>query len=621
MARRAYFTIPRGACALMVILATALVTRTWAAEGGKSLDPPVLLPNGEEFTTWEVPLEFSKTYHVDRNHPDASDEGPGTKDRPFRTINRAAQVLQPGERVLIASGTYRERIRPVRGGSGPSRMIGYEVAPGAEVVVKGSRELDREWQRSVHGGREGPEGLWMAKLPEDAFADENPFREANLTDEQIDRCMPWAVPIKGAPVFALRRGLLFQDGQRLTQVNRYEQLSGKPGSYWVEPDGLTVHCHPRGDADPNDATMEYTAQGFLFAPDEHGLGYVRVKGITFEHSGNCFPRPQQGALSAQRGHHWIIEDCTVRQVNAIGIDIGDQFDTGGPRLAQGGQHIVRGNTITDCGIGGLEGKQIERTLIEGNVIRRCGWHDILPIYETGGIKVHCTTATVIRGNLITDTIGAPGIWMDYANVNSRCTRNVVLDADSSNGAIFMEASQQPNLVDRNIVIGSTGNGIYQHDCDELIIAHNLIARCSNAGIRMRICEGRKVGGRLTTAKRNTITGNVIVDVGSMLAISDPENRSDHNVFVPRPNGFDLGQWQQSTGWDENSVMADLRLHLDPDALELILEPADALPSVPRLEAITHDFLGRELQGDTVLAGPFAALSPQGMPIWPMGPAP
>jgi hypothetical protein len=564
--------------------------------------------------TWEVPLEFWKTYHVNQSHPDASDENPGTEKRPFRTINRAAQVLQPGERVVIASGTYRERVRPVRGGSGPAGMISYEAAPGGEVVLKGSRVIAGEWQRSVRGGNAGSSDLWTVKLPEDAFADENPFREVNLTDEQIDRWMPWAVPIKGAPVFALRRGLLFQDGERLAEVNEYGQLADRPGTYWVEQDALTVHCRPFGNANPNGATMEYTAQGFIFAPDEYGLGYIRVRGVTFEHSGNCFPRPQQGALSTQRGHHWIIEDCVVGQVNAIGIDIGDQFDTRGPRLAEGGQHIVRRNNITDCGIGGLEGKQIERTLIEENVIRRCGWHDILRIYETGGIKVHCTTSTLVRCNLISDTIGAPGIWMDYTNVNSRCTGNVILNVDSPNGGIFMEASQQPNLVDHNIVIGSTGNGIYQHDCDHLVIAHNLIAHCGDAGIRMRICEGRKVGGRLTTAKHNTILGNIVVDVTSMLAISDRENRCDHNVFVPGRAAFDLQEWQQSTGWDEHSAVAEVQLDFDPEAPELVLRPADAIPPVPRLGAITHDFLARKRQGETTPAGPFAALSREPTPV-------
>src|SRR5436309_614130 len=66
------------------------------------------LPDGTEFPHWEQPLTFTKTYYVDNRSSQADDRGPGTKARPFRTINQAAQVLRPGERVVIASGTYRE---------------------------------------------------------------------------------------------------------------------------------------------------------------------------------------------------------------------------------------------------------------------------------------------------------------------------------------------------------------------------------------------------------------------------------------------------------------------------------------------------------------------------------
>src|SRR5579871_2305461 len=75
------------------------------------------LPDGTEFPMWEKPLHFSKTYYVDANAKNADDNGPGTQERPFRTINQAAQVLQPGERVVIATGVYREPIRPARGGT------------------------------------------------------------------------------------------------------------------------------------------------------------------------------------------------------------------------------------------------------------------------------------------------------------------------------------------------------------------------------------------------------------------------------------------------------------------------------------------------------------------------
>lgn len=92
-----------------------------------SLEPPVLLPDGSEFTTWEVSTTpATRTYFVRGSDPRASDANPGTEARPFATINRAAQVLQPGERVVVGPGIYRERIRPARGGSSPTRMISYD---------------------------------------------------------------------------------------------------------------------------------------------------------------------------------------------------------------------------------------------------------------------------------------------------------------------------------------------------------------------------------------------------------------------------------------------------------------------------------------------------------------
>jgi len=84
-------------------------------------DTSALLPDGREFVSWEQPQHFTKTYYVDNRNPRAADANPGTADLPFLTINRAAQVLQPGERVVILTGIYRERIDPLRGGSMRSR--------------------------------------------------------------------------------------------------------------------------------------------------------------------------------------------------------------------------------------------------------------------------------------------------------------------------------------------------------------------------------------------------------------------------------------------------------------------------------------------------------------------
>jgi hypothetical protein len=600
--------------AAALVICTLIAATAWAAETA-SLVPPVYLPDGQEFKTWEKPLVFARTYYVNQAHPDASDDNPGTQDRPFRTINRAAQVLRPGERVVVAAGGYRERVSPARGGDGPERMIGYEAAPGAEVILSGSRVVESKWTGSDRGKPADAAQVWTTTLPEELFARENPFKEVNLTDEQIDRSMDWAIPTKGKAPNTLRRGLVFQDGRRLKQVAAPEELSRAEGTYWVEAEGRTLHVRPLGGLDPARAKFEVTVQGSIFAPESYGLGYIRVKGFAIEHAGNRFPRPQQGALSTMRGHHWIIEDCTVRQCNSIGIDVGDQFDVAGPKLAQGGQHVVRRNAVADCGIGGIEGKSIEGTLIEDNVIRRCGWQDAWRIYECGGVKVHCTRSCVLRRNLVTDTTGAPGIWMDYANVNSRCTANVILNVQCDTGGIFMEASQAPNLVDNNVVWATRGNGIYQHDCDELVIAHNLVAGSTDAAVRMQICRGRMVGGRLSTAKRNKIVGNVFVDHARPLAISDPENSSDYNVFdASRP--FDLAKWQSAHGWDRHSAATKLTVRLDEKTLTLSCALEGRLPTCPIVPGVGLDFFGTPRAKAGTVPGPFEVLPNQPVGLRP-----
>ena len=42
--------------------------------------------------------------------------GNGTKQTPFRKINDAAKIAQPGDEVLVFLGTYREYVDPIYAG-------------------------------------------------------------------------------------------------------------------------------------------------------------------------------------------------------------------------------------------------------------------------------------------------------------------------------------------------------------------------------------------------------------------------------------------------------------------------------------------------------------------------
>jgi hypothetical protein len=365
------------------------------------------LPDGTDFVFWEKPLTFTKTYHVDGASSRSNDAGPGTPDQPFRTIGKAAEVMQPGERVLIAAGTYRERVTPARGGSGPGTMISYEAAPGALVIVKGSEVLRDGWEPSTEPmrGIAAATKLWKRELSSELFPDAyNPFAMVNvpgdwswLNTKQVDM----------GPYFR-RRGLIFVDGKPLEPVEQYRELGNVPlwvppppdqppqrtglpsrsrggpimqeiggssdGRFWVEHQGNVVHVRIPAQ-DIASSLMEITTREQVFAPREKGLGFIRIKGLTFQHAGNAFPPPQRGLVSTGGGHHWIIEGNTIEWANGVGLDIGSQHWSGSRHAQAGESHVVRGNTLRYIGVEGIGGMGTANTLVEDNLIEWIGWQD------------------------------------------------------------------------------------------------------------------------------------------------------------------------------------------------------------------------------------------------------
>ena len=559
------------------------------------------LPDGAVFQTWGNTTTYSTTYVVDQNHPQASDDNPGTADAPFRTINRAAQVVAAGERVLIKSGVYREKVVPRRGGDGPDAMISYEAAPGARVVVKGSRVVEPEWVRSMTNVQgDGPwaatfsEKLWMITLPDALFPERNPFTIQNASAADME-VMPWAQGWTGRVPYTLPRGLVFQEGQRLVQLSSYEDLVRVPGSFWVDTTQTALHVHPYGGLDPNEAVMEVTVQAHLFKPDVTDLGYIQVKGITFMHAGNGFPRTGVGALFTMGGHHWIIENNRFEGVNSVAVEIGarsievadrDASRTDWQRAMQSpGQVIVRGNVIADAGTGGIQGYVLLGALVEDNHLYGIGWQDVERYWENAAVKLLRTTDTLVRRNLIHDVQAGSAIWLDWDIRNSRITRNTVYNLTMCcNGALFIEAAQVPNLIDHNILWGIHGVPIYTGDADSLTIAYNFIGPSTGPGILSKVGTNRMLNGRPLTSRHNRIVHNVFYKASPMV-IEDPANTSNRNVFSAE---FDLNAWH-AEGFDTDSWSEDFAVSFDPDQVALRLDTRMTLPRRNRLPILDVDF--------------------------------
>lgn len=608
----------------------------------------VKLPDGSLFRFWEPTWEFSKTYYVSANHPHAADDNPGTEDRPFRTIQRAAEALQPGERVIIGEGVYREWVRPLRGGTGPDKMISYEAAPGATVVIKGSEVIDKSWWRPSKQKPTGPLTewlkakpdphipLWLVRLPRRLFDGYNPFAVINRSQmaaevpRRADQTSRAAFTPDELAKTLLKRGLVFQNGRRLKQVAHTVYMCLEEGTYWVDSNGLELHVRPYGDIKPWEAEFEVTTREYLFAPEEFGLGYIRVKGLTLEHAGNGWPLPPYGALMTFGGHHWVIEDNTVRQVNAVGIEVGAHTeDIRYSEVEDEGKHIVRRNMATDCGISGIAGTRLDACLVEENTVSDCAWHRIERNFENAGIKFHHTLSCLVRRNVVYDIRNGSGIWLDAGILNTRCCENLIYDVESVFGGIFVEYSRDlANLVDHNLLFDIEGNGIYEHDCDRLIVVHNLLVNCSGAAIMLRRGRPERMAGptsRGSTGRKHRVFHNLLTGCGRNIEFHNADQESERNAFGPnlQPGPFrlhateeylNLAAWREFYGFDMESAEVEVKASLDRATLDLQLQVTRSLPLCKRLDGMETDFLGQTRDESLNAPGPFASLPKEGLAV-------
>ncbi len=80
------------------------------------------------------------TYYVEQQNPVASDKNEGTQDAPFKTLAKAAEKAEAGDRVIIGSGTYREVLTPKNSGSATAPIV-FEAAEKAEVIISALEEV------------------------------------------------------------------------------------------------------------------------------------------------------------------------------------------------------------------------------------------------------------------------------------------------------------------------------------------------------------------------------------------------------------------------------------------------------------------------------------------------
>ena len=107
----------------------------------------------------------NRTYYVDA---EAVRQGDGSKDRPFKRINDAAQVAVAGDEVVVYPGIYRERVCPKNPGTKDARIT-YRSKEPLGAVITGAEEV-KNWKK--YKGT-----TWTVSIDNSIFGAYNPYIE------------------------------------------------------------------------------------------------------------------------------------------------------------------------------------------------------------------------------------------------------------------------------------------------------------------------------------------------------------------------------------------------------------------------------------------------------------
>ena len=223
-----------------------------------------------------------------------------------------------------------------------------------------------------------------------------------------------------------------------------------------------------GGADPNDELVEINVRRSVFYPTEHHLDYITVRGFELAQAATPWAPPtadQPGLIGPNWAKGWIIEDNVIHDAKCSAVSIGKEISTGhnfatlrrdkpgyqyqlesvfaarqiGWDREHIGSHIIRRNTIYDCGQNGIVGHLgCVFSTIEDNHIYNIAIKREFYGYEIGGIKLHAALDVIIRHNRIHDC--TLGIWLDWQTQGTRVSRNLCY---ANNRDLFVEVSHGP----------------------------------------------------------------------------------------------------------------------------------------------------------------------------------
>ncbi len=429
-------------------------------------------------------------YVVDGQSPRASDANPGTAEAPLKTINRAAQLVQPGDTVIVKAGVYREHVRLTRSGK-PGAPITFVAEPLHSVIITGADPITG-WER-VPGEEPIYRVPWTHRFvinrrPDGSLVEHHPDDKAHrlwgraelvLVDGQM--CLP-ALTLDDLRNAWRRHADAVKKGQPSPVLQPPLPNLGGPfvGMFCVEPKDESPQPQKRwlylwlaDGSDPNRHQVEAATRSALFglSPWENrdGVHFVHVRGFVFRHAATF---PQRAAVWLH-GSNNLLEDCIVEEM------------AGGGVLVHG---TMRRCIIRRCGHtgGGAAGESFvnEECVWESN-----SWKPINRGWDAGGFKLAWAKGGVFRRCRFLRN-GGPGLWFDI-HVRQVVVTECVFWENEHHG-LFIEISRDITVV-HNLFVRNGVGIVGKVEWPDWGIAGLTIAESQNCVVAFNTLVGNKDG--------------------------------------------------------------------------------------------------------------------------------
>ena len=403
---------------------------------------------------------LAATFHVAGSGDDAVE---GSAERPWRTLQAAAERIRAGDTCIVHAGVYRETVRPRHSGQ-PGKPLRFEAASGGRPVIDGSDPIAGPW--SVHEGRvyrtqvdrefeqlfSDGEMLVEARWPNRSFPDQlwnrdrwatadagsryGKMVDADLAATGIDWTGGLAVLNVAHQFFTWTRPIVrhaagsdtFEYPQDLAGITRYASetrpweddryyLVGKlealdaPGEWHLDRETRTLYLWLPDGSDPTlrRITAKARTAGLIVEEKNH----VEIRGIDFFACGFRFERCIAGLVEDSR----LLYPAFARHLGQPGY-----AEDRGCAQMNGDDHTVRRCLFTRAATDGLR-MSGRRNTVEDCLVEDVSWDGSL---AHGGVWLHNPGAaadgstvrysTVRRGGNALVNFRGPGHVVEHNHV-------------------------------------------------------------------------------------------------------------------------------------------------------------------------------------------------------------